>query len=144
LGNYYIRAIPDQSASLDEKFSIRFYIDDTFLTLTENNPISSIPEKPYTFEVTDRGIIKPIAIWITAYPTFAAPGTSINFTIKVTNTGTMPLNELQVVDRVPNGLSYISDNRSGAVSGRNITWDDLGYLDKGSIYLHPTRCEDRS
>jgi len=63
-----------------------------------------------------------------AEPIEGIPGETINFTIRVTNTGEVPLNPVNVVDVLPAGLIYTYDNRSGSVSGNTITWANVGPL----------------
>jgi uncharacterized repeat protein (TIGR01451 family) len=63
-----------------------------------------------------------------ADPLEGEPGETINFTINVTNTGEVSLNPVKVVDILPAGLIWTYDNRSGTVSGNNITWANVGPL----------------
>ena len=66
-----------------------------------------------------------------ASPTSGAPSTNVTFTITVTNTGDCILDLVTVVDTLPSGMSYVSDNPSGSVSGQKITWD-LGSMGSGA------------
>ncbi len=66
-----------------------------------------------------------------AFPDSGVPSTNIEFTIKVTNTGNVTLNPVEANDTLPGGLSYISDNQSGKVSGKVVTWSNLGTLEPG-------------
>jgi uncharacterized repeat protein (TIGR01451 family) len=62
---------------------------------------------------------------------------SINFTIDVDNSGTDTLNTVQVVDVLPTGLTYLSDDRGGVNVGKTITWSNLGPLASGSsTFIH--------
>ncbi|GEM_PF-493301 len=68
-------------------------------------------------------------------PRGGLPGTNLTFTIKVTNTGEAVLNPVGVVDELPSGLEYVSDNRSGTVAGSSVTWN-LGTLPpKGKTFI---------
>ncbi|MFZ2471216.1 MAG: SBBP repeat-containing protein [Methanothrix sp.] len=69
---------------------------------------------------------------LNAIPSIGAPESNVEFTINVTNIGNVTLNSVKVIDYLPVGLSYLSDNRSGTISGRNITWDILTPLGNGS------------
>lgn len=53
------------------------------------------------------------------------------FHIKVTNVGETPLAPVKVVDTLPKGLSYISDNRGGHPEGNEVVWDNVSALDIG-------------
>jgi uncharacterized repeat protein (TIGR01451 family) len=86
----------------------------------------------------DAGLLDPfINVTKVAYPTSASPGANISFEIKITNTGETALILLGAVDTLPTGMSYVSDNLSGSVSGRIITWNSLVDLAPGdSIPIH--------
>ena len=136
IGLYKIIVFPKPNAELNDIYTLEVYSNGTIITLAKGTPIRKIPDKPYSFEVTDDKIVQPLTVEKIAFPTSTAPGASINFTINITNTGTMTLNHVQVIDRLPDGLSYISDNRSGEVSDKAIAWNNLPSLDKGkSIFI---------
>jgi uncharacterized repeat protein (TIGR01451 family) len=67
-----------------------------------------------------------------ANPTSASPGANISFVINISNNGKTHLSHVHAVDTLPLGMSYISDNRNGSVSGTNISWNDLDDLDPGA------------
>jgi uncharacterized repeat protein (TIGR01451 family) len=71
-----------------------------------------------------------ISITKVASPTSGAPCTNVNFTITVNNTGDCTLDLVTVVDTLPSGMSYVSDNSGGNVSGQEITWN-LGSMGPG-------------
>jgi uncharacterized repeat protein (TIGR01451 family) len=72
----------------------------------------------------DSLILDPkISITKVASPTSGAPCTDVTFTITVTNTGDCTLDPVKVVDTLPGGMSYVSDNSGGNVSGQEITWN---------------------
>lgn len=74
---------------------------------------------------------------ISASPSHLHPGGIARFAIDVTNSGETLLDPVAVEDKLPAGLSYISDDRGGLARGRNITWENLGRLDMGnSTRLH--------
>jgi len=67
----------------------------------------------------------------TASPTSGVVSTDVTFTITVTNTNGCILNPVIVVDTLPNGMSYVSDNSSGVQSPTGtITWN-LSSMDSG-------------
>lgn len=51
-----------------------------------------------------------------------------NFNITVSNSGETPLDPVRMVDTLPPGMSYVSDDRSAIVQGREIIWRNLGSL----------------
>jgi uncharacterized repeat protein (TIGR01451 family) len=62
------------------------------------------------------------------------PGDNAVFIINVTNTGDVALNTVKVVDVLPIGLVYVSDNSTppGVVSGQLVTWNNVGPLAAGA------------
>jgi len=67
-----------------------------------------------------------------------APSTNVNFTITVTNTGDCQLDPVAVVDTIPAGMSYVSDDSGGNIAGNTVTWDNLGpmtALESKAIHL---------
>jgi len=85
------------------------------------------------FEITS-----DIYVEKTASPTSGAASTDVTFTITVENTGDYTLDPVTVVDTLPAGMSYVSDDFGGTESPEGtITWD-VGPLDSGdtvTIYL---------
>jgi uncharacterized repeat protein (TIGR01451 family) len=76
--------------------------------------------------------ISEINVTKVANPTSASPGANISFVINISNNGKTHLSHVHAVDTLPLGMSYISDNRNGSVSGTNISWNDLDDLDPGA------------
>jgi uncharacterized repeat protein (TIGR01451 family) len=70
----------------------------------------------------------------TALNKSAQQGDNVTFIFNVTNTGDLALNQVRVVDVLPVGLVYVSDNStpSGVISGNLITWDNVGPLSAGA------------
>jgi len=68
-----------------------------------------------------------------ADPTEGAPCANITFTININNTGDCTLDPVKVVDTLPAGMSYVSDDSGGSVSAPNnrITWD-FSSMDPGA------------
>lgn len=136
-GIYKITVVSKPNADQEANYTLTIYSNDKLINLAKNIKIKNIPNNPYSIEVTDNEVVLPITIDKTGLPNRAAPGALINFTINITNTGTVQLNHVQVMDNLPDGLSYISDNRSGSLSERNVTWNDLPSLDIGeSIFIN--------
>ncbi len=77
-------------------------------------------------------ILASINVTKIAYPTSASPGAEISFVINILNNGKTYLDHVKAIDILPPGMTFISDNRSGSVSGRVITWDSLDDLDPGA------------
>jgi uncharacterized repeat protein (TIGR01451 family) len=87
----------------------------------------------------DAGIQPPSEINVTkiAYPTSASPGAEIAFDIQIFNKGDTVLSQVTAKDTLPTGMTYLSDDRSGSVSGSIIYWDNLGDLvPDASIPIH--------
>ena len=76
---------------------------------------------------TVRVIRQGIEVNKTANQSSGAPSTQISFTINVTNTGEVDFVDVEVKDTLPEGLDYVSDNRSGNNVSQNVTWN-LGPL----------------
>ncbi|GEM_PF-1432578 len=51
----------------------------------------------------------------------------VTFKIDVANTGNSDLNQVEVVDTLPNGMTYSSDDHGGIVIEKTVTWN-LGTL----------------
>jgi uncharacterized repeat protein (TIGR01451 family) len=64
-----------------------------------------------------------ISVEKTVSPSVAVPLTNVRSVIRVTNTGDSVLDPIIVEDTLPDGLDYVSDNRSGKRSGQNIIWN---------------------
>jgi uncharacterized repeat protein (TIGR01451 family) len=54
------------------------------------------------------------------------------FTINITNAGETHLDPVKVLDTLPLGVSYVSDNRNGSLQGQKILWRNIGRLDIGA------------
>lgn len=64
-------------------------------------------------------------------PPLVKPLDKPTFHIKIANTGETPLYPVKVVDTLPKGLSYLSDNRGGHPEGNQVVWDNVSALDIG-------------
>jgi uncharacterized repeat protein (TIGR01451 family) len=71
----------------------------------------------------------------TAVPSLVQPSGMVNFTINVTNLGDATLNPVTVTDVLPQGVTYVSDDRGGVVNGNTVTWNNVGPLAPGSSTL---------
>ena len=92
----------------------------------------------YSFEDTADVLARKAAVQInkTAIPKEAVLMQNVTFTINVTNTGNITLNPVKVVDLLPMGLSYASDNRGGVHASGTVTWANVGPLAPGaSTYI---------
>jgi len=132
-GYYKIFVTPKPDAMFDSNYTLAIWNNNTSIILAEKVLLSNIPPEPYIFQITDQAISQPpIYIEKNASPLYGAPGSRINFTIKIINTGNRSVNKIKVIDYMPNGLTYVSDNRNGSKNGKNISWDNLGSLPTGN------------
>jgi uncharacterized repeat protein (TIGR01451 family) len=76
-----------------------------------------------------------ITVTKTADPASGLPGTPINFTLNVTNSGRSPLLHISVSDLLPDGLAFVSSSSGAAISGQQVTWQDAGPLAPGASRL---------
>ena len=68
----------------------------------------------------------------TADPSYGVASTDITFTITIANTSDLTLDPVEVVDTLPDGMSYVSDDAGGTESPEGtITWD-IGPIPSGS------------
>ena len=58
----------------------------------------------------------------TADPSWGSNGTLVNFTIGVTNTGSVNFTTVTVKDTLPTGLRIVSSNMTNVTNDRNVTW----------------------
>ncbi len=104
-------------------------------TLTDSVTATGTP--PHGDDVSDTdtadvtALTPGISVTKTADPTSGAPSTDVTFTITVENTGDCTLTPVMVVDTLPVGMSYVSDDSGGSVSGQEITWN-LGSIASGA------------
>jgi len=91
-------------------------------------------------------LIPDIDVEKTASPTSGAASTNVTFTIIVENTGELTLDPVEVVDTIPDGMSYVSTGTSPAPDSYSenpdgtwtVTWNNVTSLDPGdtaTIYL---------
>lgn len=66
----------------------------------------------------------------TANVSSAQPGETVVYTLTVRNAGTDPATDVQVIDQLPSGVTYISDDSSGAYDANTGVWA-VGGLDAG-------------
>ena len=71
-----------------------------------------------------------ISIEKEADPAFAQASDPVVFSINVSNTGQMNLTSVLVNDTLPQGMSYVSDDSKGSLSGSLVSWD-LGSMEPG-------------
>ncbi|HWQ19534.1 MAG TPA: hypothetical protein VN455_07110, partial [Methanotrichaceae archaeon] len=64
-------------------------------------------------------------------PPVVKPLDKPTFHIKISNIGETPLDPVKVVDTLPKGLKYISDNKGGHPEGDQVVWDNVSALDIG-------------
>jgi uncharacterized repeat protein (TIGR01451 family) len=65
----------------------------------------------------------------TVDPMAGAPSTNATFNITVRNTGNVALNNITIIDSIPEGMRYISsDKPTENITGRVVTWNDVGSL----------------
>jgi uncharacterized repeat protein (TIGR01451 family) len=102
------------------------------------NSVTATGTPPYGDDVEDTDTA-PVRVYHagidvdkTAYPACGAASANITFTIVVTNTNGSVLDPVIVVDTLPDGMSYVSDDAGGTESPEGtITWD-IGPLASGN------------
>ena len=72
------------------------------------------------------GLNQNIAVVKTADITSGSPGTPVNFTLNVNNTGGLTLEHVFVSDLLPSGMSYNSSSPGSTNSGQHVYWSDIG------------------
>ncbi len=61
-----------------------------------------------------------------------APGTNIEFSINIANTGEVPLYLANLTDILPQGLTYVSSSPLASQIGSMVQWTNLGSISPGS------------
>jgi uncharacterized repeat protein (TIGR01451 family) len=67
------------------------------------------------------------------------PGGPAVFTIRISNTGETPLNPVKLIDTLPKGMSYVTDDSDpkGQPTGSELIWPNVGPIDIGdSTAIH--------
>ena len=109
------------SHTVTEKDVCRYWVNNT-VTANATDPIGHVTEDETASWCVPTESRSAIEVNKTAYPESGRPSANITFLIRVTNTGELDLDQVIVVDELPIGLEYISDNRSGTVVGNRINW----------------------
>jgi uncharacterized repeat protein (TIGR01451 family) len=109
---------------------------DVVDTLTNSVTATGTPTYGDDVEDTDTADVRVyhagIDVYKTADPGCGAASANITFTIIVTNTNGSVLDPVIVVDTLPDGMSYVSDDAGGTESPEGtITWD-IGSLASGN------------
>jgi uncharacterized repeat protein (TIGR01451 family) len=109
---------------------------DELGTLTNSVTATGTPPYGDNVEDTDTADVEVyhagIHVEKTPHPGCGGPSANITFTIVVTNTNGSELDPVIVVDTLPDGMSYVSDDAGGTESpDGTITWD-LGSLASGN------------
>lgn len=73
-----------------------------------------------------------LGITKTAKPDTQFVGRMIDYTIKVTNKGDAPANDLVVTDNLPAGATFVSASNGGAASGNTVVWRVASLAPKAS------------
>ncbi len=70
----------------------------------------------------------------------ASAGDTVNYTLVVTNTGNQTIYNLDILDGLPGGFSYVTGSTSGdttndpTITGNGLTWTDITDLDGGESF----------
>ena len=108
-------------------------------TLTNRVDVQAEPEHGENVTASASASVKAeeanITVTKTADPASGLPGTPINFTLNVTNSGRSPLLHISVSDLLPDGLAFVSSSSGAAISGQQVTWQDAGPLAPGASRL---------
>jgi uncharacterized repeat protein (TIGR01451 family) len=113
---------------------------DEIGTLTNSVIATGTPTYGDEVEYTDTADVyvyhAGIDVQKTADPACGAASTNVTFSITVTNTNGSVLNPVIVVDTLPYGMSYVSDDCDGTVVGDTITWDIESLASGNSTTIH--------
>ena len=112
---------------------------DAVGTLTNSVTATGTPPYGDHVEDTDTAPVRVyhpgIDVEKTAQPSCGAASANIAFTITVTNTNGSVLNPVIVVDTLPPGMSYVSDDAGGTESPEDtVTWD-IGPMAAGNVTI---------
>jgi len=137
VGNYSIKVVPEPGADPGDIYTLLFWTNGNTITLAEDVKIKDVPDHPYVVEVTENGNIifhgyPDISVDKAPKPIEGTAPPEINFTINVSNSGSMPLTSIEVVDTLPEGLDYKSSHPAGTPAGKKVIWN-LGPLAPGSL-----------
>jgi len=78
--------------------------------------------------VYDLALIKTLAAGQSAT---VVAGDVVSYNITVTNQGNVASNDYNVIDEIPEGMSFISASDFGAINGSTVTWTSLPNLNPG-------------
>ena len=122
------------NSSQSHNLTLKSRITGTVLgTLTNEVNTTGIPEFGSDVIAGDTAdvVVSNAGLNITkeASQTDGVPGTTINYTITINNTGPVEFCQVTSQDILPEGLSYIGDDHGGVLAGPNlVTWNNLGCL----------------
>ena len=106
------------------------------LTLTNQVEVTGMPQHGQNVTARDSKDVlaseAKVAISKAADPSFGSPGTTVVFTVDVTNNGSALLPHVFVSDLLPAGMSYLSSHPEGSGQGQNVYWSDIGPMAPGS------------
>jgi uncharacterized repeat protein (TIGR01451 family) len=126
--SWHIPVVGPQSAT---ELSLNVLVSESVPSGTEIVNRAVIAESNKSDQVTDLAAIPGIDVEKIDEPSIAEPGQEVRSTITVTNTGGYLLDTVYLVDALPEGLSYLSDDSGGNASGGVVFWSEIGPLEKG-------------
>jgi uncharacterized repeat protein (TIGR01451 family) len=88
--------------------------------IASNNTLEGISVEDSPGTVVVRNVV--VEVKKSASEEEVGASTVVNFTIVVTNTGQVDFEKIDVADRLPWGLDYLSDNRSGDLDDGEVAW----------------------
>lgn len=111
--------------------SFKLVLKGTQAGLWTNTVVATIPDVGnVAAQATTRVLPAPEVVIKKTGPSGMFTGFTRTYTLAVTNTGAVALNDVKVTDEMPSVLNYESAIPSGTVSGNQIVWD-LGTLNIG-------------
>jgi len=123
-------------AGVNKSFTITYTVTERDLgkDITNTVTVSGEDSEGESYENSSTATVAtprlPVKVQKIASPKGGLPLTEVRFIIAITASGDEDLRDVTVVDHLPTGLDYVSDNRSGTVAGDEITWN-IGTLGRG-------------
>ncbi|MCX6676245.1 MAG: hypothetical protein NTW84_07495, partial [Methanothrix sp.] len=122
---------PGETKEIDLVALIEDELPETLISKASVQATSQDGQKLSDEDTLELNAAANISIEKEADRSFAQPSDSVTFSINITNTGQKKLVSVLVNDNLPQGISYVSDDRNATASGDLVSWQDLGPMEPG-------------